>query len=204
MEKRKTNKRRGVAVVEFTLSLLVLVPLLLGVFVFGFRLIRALQMDQIARDLGHMYVRGVNFRNAGPRQNAETLAGGFNLTSGGTSLVVLSQVRLVTQADCDATGTAPVGTPCTNLNQPAFVEQMTIGNTSAGSSYFGTPTVRGDFTTSPSAFANGPSSVASGFGSVLALKTGEIAYVVEMFNQTPELNIPGFSGRPLIYARSIY
>jgi hypothetical protein len=195
---------RGVAVIEFTLSLLVMVPLVLGVFVFGFRLIRALQMDQIARDLGHMYVRGVNFRNPGPVQNAQTLASGFNLSSGGTSLVILSQVKIAQQADCDAGNPGPAGRPCPNLNLPVYTEQMTIGNTSAGASAFGTPPVLSDFTVSPSNMANGATSVAVGFANVLVLKPGEIAYVAEMFNQTPELNIPGFSGKPLVYARSIY
>ena len=52
------NKRpqRGVAIVEFSLSALVLVPLLLGVFVFGFKLVRSLEMTQITRDIGHMYL----------------------------------------------------------------------------------------------------------------------------------------------------
>jgi hypothetical protein len=174
------------------------------VFVFGFRLIRALQMDQIARDLGHMYVRGVNFRNPGPVQNAQTLASGFNLSSGGTSLVILSQVKIAQQADCDAGNPGPAGRPCPNLNLPVYTEQMTIGNTSAGASAFGTPPVLSDFTVSPSNMANGATSVAVGFANVLVLKPGEIAYVAEMFNQTPELNIPGFSGKPLVYARSIY
>src|SRR5450432_3172316 len=112
---RVRSGKRGVAVIEFTLSLFVLIPLLLGVFVFGFRLIRALQMDQIARDLGHMYVRGVNFRNPGPVQNAQTLATGFNLSAGGTSVMILSQVRIAVQADCDAGNAPPTGRPCTNL-----------------------------------------------------------------------------------------
>ena len=57
-----TTRRRGTAIVEFTVTLFVLIPLLLGVFVYGFKLIRALKMQQIVRDLGHMYARGVDFR----------------------------------------------------------------------------------------------------------------------------------------------
>ena len=72
--------RRGVAIVEFTLSLVVLIPLLLGTLVYGFRLIRAIEMQQITRDLGHMYLEGVNFRNAGPQQSAQTMSTGFSRT----------------------------------------------------------------------------------------------------------------------------
>jgi hypothetical protein len=205
MTHKAKNRRSGVAVVEFSFSLLVLVPLVLGVFVFGFRLIFSLQMMQVTRDLGHMYIEGINFRNSGPISNAQTLASGFNLTSSGTSVVILSQITLETQAMCNA---APTGTPCNNLNQPVFIEQVTIGNTSSGSSHFGTPpltTINGvtDEVSSTNQAANS-SAVATGFGSVLALNSGEIAYVAEMVNLTPTLNIPGFSGAPLVYSRTIF
>ena len=38
--------RRGTAVMEFALSLTFFIPLLLGTLVFGFRLIRSIQMSQ--------------------------------------------------------------------------------------------------------------------------------------------------------------
>jgi hypothetical protein len=208
MPRKSTTPQSGVAMVEFTLSLLLLMPLLLGVFVFGFRLVASLQMMQITRDLGHMYIQNINFRNSGPIQNAQTLASGFNLSSNGTSVVILSQVKVEQQADCDAAGVAPAGKPCANLGQPVFVEQLTIGNTSSGSSAFGTPattTINGvtnKVTTVNQAIS--PTAVANGFNSVLALNSGETAYVAEMVNQTPSLNIPGFSGEPLVYARTIF
>ena len=204
----RRKSRSGVAVIEFSFSLLVLVPLVLGVFVYGFRLIYSLQMMQITRDLGHMYVEGINFRNSGPISNAATLASGFNLTSNGTSVVILSQITLETQAMCDAANIAPAGTPCTNLAKPVFIEQLTIGNTSCGASHFGTPpmtTING-VTNEVTVLSQATlaSAVANGFGSVLALNNGETAYVAEMVNQTPSLNIPGFSGAPLVYSRTIF
>lgn len=205
---RARNKQSGVAIVEFSMSLLLLTPLLLGVFVFGFRLVSCIQMMQITRDLGHMYIEGINFRNAGPVQNAQTLASGFNLTSSGSSVVILSEVKIEQQSDCDATGLQPVGKPCANLGLPVFIEQLTVGSTSSGTSHFGTPpttTINGvtnEVTAVDQATNSG--AVASGFGSVLSLNAGEIAYVAEMVNQTPSLNIPGFSGQPLVYARTIF
>lgn len=216
MRKHSTSRRRGVAVIEFAFSCAVLIPLLLGAFVFGFRLIHSLEMEQIVRDLGHMYIRGVDFRNAGPIANAKTMAASFDLSPTGTSVVVISKVRIVTQADCDANNPTP-GTHCTNLGNPVFVEQMFIGNTSlqingtnAAKSAFGTPPVQSDKTVTAANQANNSAAAAgsttsnSGFASVLALNAGEFAYMVEMINATPDLNVPGLSGAPQVYARSIF
>jgi hypothetical protein len=109
---------------------------------------------------------------------------------------------------CDAADIAPPGRPCTNFGKPVFIEQLTIGNTGSGASAFGTPpttTINGvtdEVTVLNQATSAG--AVANGFNSVLALNTGEIAYVAEMVNQTPTLNIPGFSGAPLVYSRTIF
>ena len=201
---RRRKSERGAAAIEFTLSAMFLVPLLLGTLVFGFRLIRAIEMDQITRDLGHMYVRGVDFRNAGPKQNAQTLVSGFDLSATGTSVVILSRIKVIQQSDCDAANPGiPPGTPCPNLNKAVFTEQLTIGNTSDGSSRFGTPPTSGG-TVSASGQANNPAAVATGFSSVMNLSPGVVAYMAEMINQTPDLNIPGFSGAPLVYARAIF
>jgi hypothetical protein len=199
----KIRNRRGMAVLEFSMASVFLVPMLIGTLVYGFRLIRSIEMFQITRDLGHMYVRGVNFANAGPQQNAQTLASGFNLTSTGTSLVVLSQIVVETQAACDAANIAPAGTPCANLGQPVFVQQLTIGNTSCGVSPFGTPpTTAGNVSVVDQ--ARNPSAVAQGFASVMTLPSGVNAYMAEMINLTPDLNVPGFSGKPQVYARTIF
>ena len=204
--------------VEFALSTTILIPLLLGTFVYGFRLVQSLDMQQITGDLGHMYIRGTNFRNTGPQQNAQTLASGFNLTANGTSLLIFSQIRVVQQSDCDAANPhSPPGTPCKNLNNPVFTEQLTIGDTSlqingsrAGSD-FGTPSpLQSDFTVSSTDQANtatvaaGNTSAKTGFAGILALNAGETAYMVEMINTTPVLNIRGLTGSPQVYARSIY
>ena len=192
------------AVMEFAMCSVFLVPLLLGIFVFGFRLIRSLQMIQITRDLGHMYVRGVNFRNSGPIANAQTLANGYNLTSTGTSVVYLSQIKVIQQSDCDAAGTAPAGTACPNLNKTVFTEQLTIGNASMGASPFGTPPLQSDSTVSAQNEANNSQAVANGFSSFMSLNAGETAYMAEMINQTADLNVPGFSGRPQVYAKAVF
>src|SRR5579872_2183056 len=108
---KSRKRRKGLAIIEFTFSLVLLIPLLLGVFVFGFKLIKNLQMQQIVRDLGHMYIRGVNFRNTGPQQNSQTLAQSFDLSASGKSEIILSQIRIIQQADCDAANPTTPGLP---------------------------------------------------------------------------------------------
>jgi hypothetical protein len=214
---RKPDRRRGAAVVEFSLSLVFLIPMLLGTLVFGFRLIRNIEMEQIVRDIGHMYVRAVDFTQSGPQGNAQTLASGFNLTSTGTSVLVLSTIRILQQADCDAGNPlSPVGTPCPNLNNPVFTQQIKIGNTTLtingrnAASAFGTPPVQANDSVTAANMANNSAALAgntaalTGFSGVLALNSGEIAYVTEMFNATPDLNIGGLTGAPQVYARSVF
>jgi len=199
--------------VEFTLSLLFLVPLLIGTLVFGFRLVRAQQIGQITRDLAHMYSRGVDFTQAGAAGNAQTLSGPFSLTSAGNSVVIFSTIQIETSAACQV---AIGSTTCPNLNQPVFTQQVAIGNAGANGSAFGTPASSGslpatsgvsnDYSTNVSATAQANSSwaVARNFNSVLTLSAGQIAYMVEMFNNTPDLNAPGITGLPLVYSRAIF
>ncbi|MCU1237327.1 MAG: hypothetical protein JWP63_5294 [Candidatus Solibacter sp.] len=201
------SERRGVAMVEFALSLTFLIPLLLGTFIFGFRLIRSIQMSQITRDLGHMYIRGIDFRNTGPQANAQTLASGFDLSSTGKSLIVLSKIKLIQQVDCDAANATvgiPAGQTCANLGKTVFIEQLTVGSTSIAGSQFGTPTPTTSSSVSVKDQGRTSTTRTSNFDPILALKAGEFAYVCEMFNQTPELDVPGLSGQPQVYARTIF
>jgi hypothetical protein len=223
IHKRSTKFRRGVAVIEFTFSLLFLIPLLLGVFVFGFKLIRSLEMTQVTRDLGAMYLRGVDFRGTGvggAQQIAQTLAGEFNLSANGSSVVILSKVKLIGAADCIAANALPTPvvtvntSSCNNLGKIVFMEQLKVGNASAGSSGFGTPPLQPASCTpvgsgapcvnTVTIFDQGRTTSAQTTSFAMVLKAGEFAYVAEMVNLTPDLNIPGLSGGPLVYARAIF
>jgi hypothetical protein len=213
MKSSTRRNRRGATVVEFTLSLLVLVPLLIGTLVFGFRLVRAQEMNQITRDLAHMYSRGLSFITLGATTESQTLAGEYNLTSSGTSVVIFSTIQLETAAAClAATGSSS----CPNLNQPVFTEQIAIGNASANSSFFGTPTsthsltattgVSNNYSTTVTLAAQASSSwaVATNFGAVLTLTGGQVAYMAEMFNNTTGLSVSGLTGAPQVYSRAIF
>jgi hypothetical protein len=215
--KRSTKGRRGVAVMEFTFSLLFLIPLLTGILVFGFKLIRSLEMTQVTRDLGAMYLRGVDFRSTAAQQTAATLAASFDMTSNGTSVVVLSKVKLVTTADCiAANAVTPVvtGNNCVNLNKLIFTEQLKVGNSTAGSSAFGTPPVQSSGCTplgpgTPCIYTvtikdQGRNTQAQATNFAMTLLAGEYAYVAEMVNLTSEFTIPGVGGGPQVYARAIF
>ena len=55
------KKSGGGSAIEFVFVSLVLVPLFLGTGAVGVNLIRTLQTIQLARDIGHMYARGIDF-----------------------------------------------------------------------------------------------------------------------------------------------
>jgi hypothetical protein len=221
MQRPSTRKREsGATIIEFTLSLMFLVPLLLGTLVFGFRLVWAQQIDQITRDLAHIYIREVQFGttyfNTTPGvTEAQDLANQFNLTSTGQSVAIFSTITLETAAMCNA-GTGKNTNTCTNLNQPVFTQQIAIGNTSGNGSAFGTPTSSGslpatsgvsnNYSTSVTAADDAQSTwaVAKGFGSLITLTSGQYAYMVEMYNNAPQLSISGLTGMAQVYSRAIF
>ena len=213
MRRSTRRKESGATIIEFTLSLTFMVPLLIGTFVFGFRLVQAQQIDQITRDLAHMYSRGVDFTTSGGASEAESLANQFGLTSTGQAALIFSTITLETSAGCEAADSAAT---CTNLNKPVFTQQVGIGNVTSNASAFGTPTssaslpatsgVSNDYNTSPSttAQANSTWAVANGFSNVLTLTSGQIVYVVEMYDNTPALSVAGITGKALVYSRAIF
>jgi len=221
---RSSNRRKkqsGATIIEFTLSLAFLVPLLIGTFVFGFRLVQEQQINQITRDLAHMYSRG-NFEPniQGPAAESVSLAGQFGLTATGNAALIFSTITLATTADCQAfNGT----NTCPNLGKPVYVEQIGIGNVTANAGAFGTPVSGGgtlpatspaltgiaDYTTTAATltpYNQGGNSwaLANGFANLVTLNAGQVVYLVEMFNHTPALNVGGITGQPLIYSRAVF
>ena len=133
---------------------------------------------------------------------------GFDLSATGKSLVIWSKVKLIQQVDCDAANAVvgiAAGNPCVNLNKTVFMEQLTVGNVANGVSGFGTPApLQGDYTVSVKDQGRTTTTRTANFDSILTLKPGEFAYICEMINLTPDLNIVGLSGQPQVYARTIF
>ena len=145
----KKHKSRGVAILEFSLISLVLVPLMLGTMSIGLNMIRSLQTVQLARDAGHMYARGVDFSLPGNKTILTTIGADLGLTTSATTskaLVVLSQVTYVDKATCAAAGKVDAsGNPlgCTNYTKWVFTQRIAVGKTSMRTSNFGSPITTG-------------------------------------------------------------
>ena len=142
----KRSSRRGGSAVEFALLSVVWVPLLLGSWATGMTMIRSLQSDQIARDAGHMYARGVDFSLSGTQAMLGELSSDMGtLTSTGTGEVILSTISYIGRYQCKALGLADNADPpnpsaaCTNYGHWVFTHRFTIGNSSLATSHFGSP-----------------------------------------------------------------
>lgn len=202
----KDTRRRGSAVLEFALITVFTLPLLMGTFVIGMSLSRSIQVTQISRDAGHMYVRYVDFTQTGNQDIIVRLASGMGLTrTGGNGVVVLSKVMHIGDAEC-ASGGYPVGdNRCVNRNQDAFIQQLKIGDVSARNSNFGTPSgVTLDANQAITDYLTNSGARASNVAGTITLNGGEIAFVSEAFFRTPELDIPGYRSGNSVYARTIF
>jgi hypothetical protein len=143
--------QRGIAYIEFALSLMVLIPLLLGVIGIGLNMHQQLQTVQLTRDAGHMFARNVDFTVLGNQQVLSGIAGSLGLTAtggvvgtsgSGTAVVILSMVRYVDVSACTLAGKVDShGNPsgCTNYTKWVFSERLVIGNNALWSSNLGTP-----------------------------------------------------------------
>ncbi|HEY9141186.1 MAG TPA: TadE family protein [Bryobacteraceae bacterium] len=149
----RQKPRRGGAYIEFALSLLVLVPLMLGVIGLGLNMLLQMQTVQLARDSGHMFARNINFTLLGNQQLLSAIAGPLGMTAGsgvsgltgstaGNSVVILSEVRYVDVSACSQAGKVDShGNPsgCTNYENWVFSQRLVIGNSGLRTSNLGTP-----------------------------------------------------------------
>jgi hypothetical protein len=146
MKRRKTS---GVAIVEFSFGLIVLIPLLIGTTAVGLNLVRSLSTIQLARDAGHMYARGSDFSQPGNQSVLVTIGSNVGLTTSSSTsnaVVNLSTITYVDTAMCASAGKvdahgAPSG--CTNYSQWVFTQRLTIGKSSIRPSTFGSPITSG-------------------------------------------------------------
>jgi hypothetical protein len=215
--RRNQRKRRGNTLLEFGLVAIFLVPLFLGTVNLGLNLGRSVQVSQVARDAGHLYVRQMDFSLSGSKDLVVRLSSGLGMTAdGGNGVVILSRIMKVGPAECQA-GTG--STTCVNLGKAVFTQRHVIGNTSLRASDFGTPAASIVLTSAipaqglkpgdimPVDYTTNASAEASGFTSVLpGMLDGELAYVAEAYFTSPEWNLQNdyTSTTPGVYARSIY
>jgi len=219
------QKSRGVAILEFSLIALVLVPLTLGTMSIGLNMIRTLQTVQLARDAGHMYARGVNFAQPGNQTILVTLGADVGLATSATTskaLVVLSTVTYVDKATCAAAGKVDgSGNPsgCTNYQQWVFTQRISIGKTSMRTSNFGSPITTGpnpvtvdsngnislnDQATNTGDVAQftGINPYANVNGTVSGLPSRQVIYVAEA--ATTGIAIPPYSPNSIMYSYNMF
>jgi hypothetical protein len=200
--------RRGSAGIEFCLSTFVWVPLLIGLIVVGSSLIRAIQVTQIARDTGNMFAKGVDFSQGGNQDIVFRLANGLDFhRDSGEGVILLSTITFIGANECVAGGRQANPTSCPNMNQSVVTRRIVFGNSAKHTSAFGTP--RGGLADAQgyiasSAYLTDTSTRATGFGGLLSLDPGQLAYVAEMYQAAPDLNWGTYMSGSGVYARSIF
>ena len=196
--------------IEFTLVLsLVMMPLLLGTMVIGFNLVRLLQVNQLNRDAGHMFARGVDFSTGTGAANRSILTALAprlsDSTDQGTGLVILSSVQFIGPTMC---------TNCANLNHAVFTGQTAIGNAALGSSVLGTvppaSLAAGDTGkvkdpyNDTAARADGIANLLPRIGGNPVLTDGQLAFVSETCFTSTDFDIRNFLNPSRVCARAIF
>lgn len=219
---RHRKRERGNELIEFALVVAFLVPLFLWMFIAGMNLIRMIQITQICRDLGSLYIHGIDFSTYAAQQVALRLSQGYGLQIGssfvgnsatndgnaGNGFIVLSQVMFVGSGAC---ASLPLGTTCTNQNKYVFIERIDFGNkalqfsgTTVRSS-LGTPTATISPTGSVQNYLTDSGAVAANFASLLQtqLADQQVIYVSETFFASSDLGISAYPGGGL-YSRTFF
>ena len=201
--KRKSGER-GTSVLEFALVAMPTVMLLLGVVVLGVNLGRSVQVAQVCRDAGAMYVRNLDFSLTGNQQELVRLSQAMNLQlTGGDGYVTLSKVTFIPDPSCGLP-TDPTYPNCT-VGKHVLVQRVTFGNNTLPGTHFATAgTVTMDSQGNVANYATDANAVISNFASTLQLKPNEVSYVAETYFRTPDVNMPGFETNTGIYSQAFY
>jgi len=208
----RRRRRGGYEILEFALLAVFLIPTFLWVFINGMNLIRFIQCNQICRDIGNLYMQGLDFSTYASQNVAATLAQGYGLNIGssftgnnrdndsnsGNAWVILSEVMYVGTSACSA---LPSGTSCTNSGKYVYIMRVDFGNKNL--------TINGNTLQSaignPSAatfnvngyvqnYLTDINAVATNAGSYITLGDTQVAYVSEAFFASPTLDFSAFPG----------
>ena len=192
-------QRRGSTMIEFCLSAVLWTTVLMGLCTVGMNLIRAIQVEQVCRDAGRMYSAGLDFTQTGNQNVLIMVATGLNVTtSGGNGVFVFSTVEYIDTLQC---------TSCANLGQYVFIQRIVVGNASLLSSPFGTPPAGiigayGDILASD--YLTNTADRAVGFGSVISLTGGQVAYLTETYFSSPDFAWGNYMSGAGVYERKIF
>lgn len=224
---RRKKRQGGQELIEFALTTILLVGLLLNSFVTGMSLIRSIQVNQVCRDLANMYIHGADFSTYTMQQLGQRLAHGLgleigssftgnqaaNISNGGNALVTLSQIMYVgstTDPNCASVGASN----CTNANSFVFTQRVQYGNgslTSQKPSSLGNPSTSAISTAGivqhpvTDSGARLPSAAQTSVRALwqTPLNDGQMCYVAEFYAHSPDLVLGSFSAGG-IYARYFF
>jgi Flp pilus assembly protein TadG len=225
LSRTRARNRRGVAFIEFSLILLVLVPLMLGTAGVGLNMLRSLSTIQVARDAGHMFARGADFSQPGNQTIIANLGADIGLTTDAATskaVVVLSTVIYIDKAMCAADGKVDAnGNPknCTNYGSWAFAKRLIIGDKTMRTSNYGSPiqgpqdpvTIDGTGKISVHDQVSNPNDVAYFNmitpyqvvqGKVSGLPSGQVIYIAEAASHG--IKIPPFVPNSIMYSYNMF
>ena len=224
---RRKRRQGGQELIEFALTTILLVGLLLNAFITGMSLIRSIQVNQVCRDVAYMFIHGADFSTYSMQQLAQRLAHGLSLDIGssftgnraantsnaGNALVTLSRIMYVgatTEPSCAAVGAGN----CANANSFVFSQRIQYGN---GTLTSRKPSTLGDPSTSAISSAGVVQNPITDSGARLPsaaqtsvralwqtpLKDGQMCYVAEFYAESPDLVLGSFSAGG-IFARYFF
>lgn len=198
------KSEQGNSVLEFALIAIPTIFMMLGVVVVGVDLGRSVQVAQISRDAGSMFVRGVPLYQTAAQGVVVRLGQNMNLqTTGGDGLVVLSKIIFIPDPSCGAPGD-PSYANCT-VGKNKLVQRIIFGDTTLPGTHY--PTAGPVALDSQGQVANyliDDNADVDNFTTALQLKPNEISYVAETYFRTPDVDMPGFQNNTGIYAQSFF
>ena len=214
MTANRHRAERGSSILEFSLCLLVLAPALLGMFTVGMNLNRNLQVMQLGRDAGHMFVRGVDFSQDRNQRLLARLGRELKMVRSGTAdepdgnggaVIILTKIHVPTLAECTAAGlTAP---DCVNIGIPTIAQRVVIGNAGLFASSFGAP-ASGNFHSGGGCqnvdILVKPELQVTNLAGLPPIPGGQDAFTSEVYAASPDFDLAGAMTGTGVYARAIF
>jgi hypothetical protein len=198
------RNERGNNILEFALIAMPTVIVMLGVVVLGVDLARSVEVAQVARDGGAMFVRGLDFSQTGNQQVLVRIAGPLNLQlTGGNGLASMSKITFIPDPSCGA----PTDSSYPNciVGKNVLMQRIIFGNTALpGTHYLTAGNVTFDSQGNVANYATDANAVISNFTATLQLKPLEVSYVTEVFFQTPDVNMQSFLNTTGVYSQAFF
>ncbi len=213
IDRKRKRGQGGNTLVEFALCMTVLTPLTLGLFSVGMGLTRNMQVTQVSRSTGLMYVRQIDFSILQNQRLIVRLTNGLGMQlnanydpdPNGKGVVIVSQVTVPSDTDC--TGAGLTLGACTNRGIPVITNRIRFGNTTLRTSEMGQPPanlIAADGTVAVNDYLTNTALRAANFGNIMTLNATEIAYITEVYFSSPDYDLPGFMTNTGVYSRTIY